>query len=630
MSSQFQLMREHRFLPFFFTQFLGAFNDNVFKTALITLVTFRAGQLTEMDGRTLATLLPGLFILPFFLFSATCGQLADKYEKSMLARRVKLFEIAVMSFAAWGFVAQLLWPLVAALFLMGMHSTLFGPVKYAYLPQQLKKEELVGGNGMIEMGTFVAILLGEVLGAWLATASGGSTLAAITVIGLAVLGYLASRGIPLTPAVDPQLQINWNPLTETWRNIAAIRTNRTVWLSILGISWFWFYGATVLAQFPNYAREVLGGDETVFILLLAVFSLGVGTGSLLCERLSARQVEIGLVPFGAIGLTLFGVDLYFASQAFTLPGASAVASDFHAFLLGGLNHWRVLADIVLLGLFGGFYIVPMYALIQTRSEASHQSRVIAANNIMNALFMVASAAVSMGLFSLGLSIPQLFLATAIFNAVVAIYIYTLVPEYLLRFVFWGLMHTLYRLKKEGVEHIPEEGPALLACNHVSFIDALIIAAVCPRPIRFIMDHRIYRIPLLNLIFRAGRTIPIAPQKEDPVRLEQAYAEIARALGDGDLVCIFPEGGITWSGEIMPFKTGVTRILETTPVPVIPMALRGLWHSFFSRQDGPAMTRWERLRPFRAVRLVVAPPWLPEAVSPDRLREKITSLRGKAR
>ncbi len=638
MSQQFRLLRERRFRPFFLTQFFGAFNDNVFKTALITLVTFRAGQLTTLDGKTLATLLPGLFILPFFLFSATCGQLADKYEKSRLARLVKLFEIGIMCFAAWGFMANLLWPLVTALFLMGMHSTLFGPVKYAYLPQQLKKEELIGGNGMIEMGTFVAILLGEVLGAWLATTPQGNSLTALTIIGLAVLGYLASRGIPLTPAADPQLRINWNPLTETWRNLATIRHNRTVWLSILGISWFWFYGATLLAQFPSYAKDVLGGDETVFILLLAVFSFGIGSGSLLCEKLSARQVEIGLVPFGAIGLTLFGIDLYFASTsiantatASVLHGAMAgqPLQDFRTFS-GTLPHLRLLADITLLGLFGGFYIVPMYALIQTRSDTRHQSRVIAANNIMNALFMVLSATVSMLLFALGLSIPQLFLATALFNAVVALYIYTLVPEYLLRFVFWALMHSLYKLKNEGLEHLPQEGPALLTCNHVSFIDALIIAAVCPRPIRFIMDHRIYRIPLLHLIFRHSRTIPIAPAKENPALLEQAYADIAQALADGDLVCLFPEGGITWSGNLMPFKGGVTRILEQTPVPVIPMALRGLWHSFFSRKDGPAMTRWERLRPFRAVRLVIGKPLSATEITPERLHERIHELRGRAR
>ncbi len=628
MSSQFQLMRERRFRPFFLTQFLGAFNDNVFKTALITLVAFRAGQLTDIDGKTLATLLPGLFILPFFLFSATSGQIADKFEKGAVARAVKLFEIGVMLLAAWGFVAQLLWPLVGALFLMGLHSTLFGPVKYAYLPQHLKQDELVGGNGMIEMGTFVAILLGQVGGAWLATAPQGNTLAAVTVVLIAVLGYQASRAIPLSPAADPELKINWNPLTETWRNIAFVRGNRTVWLSILGISWFWFYGATILAQFPNYAREVLGGDESVFILLLAVFSLGVGSGSLLCEKLSGRLVEIGLVPFGAIGLTLFGVDLYFASNAVSVA-AAAQPADFQAFV-SVAHHWRVLADIALIGLFGGFYIVPMYALIQTRSERSHQSRVIAANNIMNALFMVASAGLSMLAFKCGLSIPELFLATALFNAVVAIYIYTLVPEYLLRFIFWMLIHSVYRLKKDGIEHIPAEGPALLTCNHVSFVDALIISAACPRPIRFIMDHRIFKIPLLNFVFHESRAIPIAPAKEDPAMLERAYAEVAKALADGDLVCIFPEGAITWSGELGPFKGGVARILETSPVPVVPMALRGLWQSFFSRKDGPAMTRYERFRPFRAVRLVVGQPLAPQQATADALRELTLTMRGKAR
>jgi 1-acyl-sn-glycerol-3-phosphate acyltransferase len=626
MSSQFQLMRERRFRPFFFTQFLGAFNDNVFKTALITLVTFRAGQLTDLDGKTLATLLPGLFILPFFLFSATSGQIADKFEKSAVARAVKVFEICIMLLAACGFMANLLWPLVTALFLMGIHSTLFGPVKYAYLPQQLKKDELVGGNGMIEMGTFVAILLGEVLGAWMATAQQGSILTSTMVVGIAVLGYWVSRGIPFSPAADPQLRINWNPITETWRNIAFVRGNRVVWLSILGISWFWFYGATVLAQFPNYAKEVLGGDESVFILLLTVFSFGIGVGSLLCEKLSGNKVEIGLVPFGAIGLTLFGVDLYFASSAVAIAAAPI---DYREFM-SVAAHWRVLADIALIGLFGGFYIVPMYALIQTRSEKSHQSRVIAANNIVNALFMVVSAVISMLLFKFGLTIPQLFLATALFNAVVAIYIYSLVPEFLMRFIVWLLIHGVYRLKKQGIENIPEEGPALIACNHVSFVDALVIAAACPRPIRFIMDHRIFRIPILNFVFHEGKAIPIASAKEDPQMLERAYEEVARALADGDLVGIFPEGGITENGEIMQFKGGVSRILERSPVPVVPMALRGLWHSFFSRKDGPAMSRFERFKPFRSIGLVAGEPMPPESARPEILRAAIAKLRGEVR
>jgi 1-acyl-sn-glycerol-3-phosphate acyltransferase len=625
MSTQFQLMRERRFRPLFLTQFLGAFNDNVFKTALVTLVTFRAGRLTDIDPKTLATLLPGLFILPFFLFSATSGQLADKLEKSRIARAVKVFEIAVMLLAAWGFLANSLWQLVAALCLMGVHSTVFGPVKYGYLPQHLRPEELVGGNGLIEMGTFVAILLGEVLGAWLAATPGGGVATSATVVGIAVLGWWASRGIPLTPPVDPDLRIGANFAVETWRNLRFARGNRTVWLSLLGISWFWFYGATLLAQFPVFARDVLGGDESVFILLLTVFSLGIGAGSLLCEKLSGRRVEIGLVPFGAIGLTLFGADLYFASAV------PAAAGDAHfTGLLRDPGHWRLLADIALLGLFGGFYIVPLYALIQVRSEKRHQSRIIAANNILNALFMVVSALVSMVLFAAGLSIPQLFLATALFNAVVAIYIYTLVPEFLLRFLAWLLVHSIYRLEKGGLERIPDSGPAVIVCNHVSFVDPLVIMAACPRPIRFVMDHRIFKTPVMSFVFREGRAIPIASAKEDPALMEKAFDEVAEALAAGELVGIFPEGRITETGDVNPFRPGISRILQRTPVPVIPLALRGFWDSFFSRKGGPAMSDPRRLRPFRKVALVAGDAVAPGDATPEHLQQVVLGLRGEAR
>lgn len=627
MSSQFQLLKERRFRPFFFTQFLGAFNDNVFKTALITLVTFRAGQLTDLDGKTLATLLPGLFILPFFLFSATSGQIADKFEKSAVARSVKIFEIGIMLLAAWGFLNHSLWPLVGALFLMGVHSTLFGPVKYSYLPQHLGEQELVGGNGMVEMGTFVAILVGEILGAWLATSAFGPGLTSSVIIGVAVAGYWVSRGIPLSPAADPDLKINWNPLTETWNNLRFAHGNRTVWLSLLGISWFWFYGATMLAQFPSYAKEVLHGDESVFILLLAVFSFGIGLGSLLCEKLSGHKVEIGLVPFGAIGLTVFGVELYFATPDGLAP---ATPWTWAAFLVQS-SHWRILADLMLLGLFGGFYIVPLYALIQTRSEKSHQSRVIAANNILNALFMVVSAGVSMVLFHFGLSIPQLFLATALFNAVVAIYIYSLVPEFLLRFIVWILVHSIYRLDCQGVEErVPESGGALIVCNHVSFVDALVIAAAIRRPIRFVMDHQVFRLPILNFVFRHSRAIPIASTKEDPAMMERALVEAADALAAGDLVGIFPEGRVSSDGEIHAFRPGFGHILERSPAPVIPLALRGLWGSFFSRVEGSAMKRPFRRGMFSRIALVAGTSVPAAEATPERLQAEVASLRGDCR
>ena len=434
MSTQFQLLKEARFRPFFMTQFLGAFNDNAFKTALITLVAFHAVSLSNMDGSTLSTLLPGLFILPFFLFSATAGQIADKYEKSQIIRLVKVFEIGIMLFASAGFFLHNIWLLSAALFMMGMHSTLFGPVKYAYLPQHLKSHELIGGNGMVEMGSFVAILLGQVLGAWLIMQSDYELFTSLTILLIAGMGYFSSRGIPMTPAAEPTLRINWNPLTETLRNVKLIWPQQSIWVAIVAISWFWFYGATLLAQFPNLAKNVLHGDESVFILLLSVFSIGIGIGSLLCEKFSHGKSGLGLVVFGAIGLSLFGVDLY-ASSTSIHAASSGIILDYKSFL-NGLTHWRLLADIVLIGLFAGFYIVPLYVLIQTRVAQKVQSRVIAANNIMNAFFMVASAGFSVWVFNTGHTIPQLFLITALLNALMIVYLCLRQPEYFTQFLIW--------------------------------------------------------------------------------------------------------------------------------------------------------------------------------------------------
>lgn len=437
MSNQFQLLKEQRFRPLFFTQFLGAFNDNVFKTALITLVVFRTSQLTTLDAATMATILPGLFILPFFLFSATAGQIADKFEKSQIIRFVKVFEIIIMLFASVGFFIHSIVLLATSLFMMGVHSTLFGPVKYSYLPQQLHEDELIGGNGMFEMGSFVAILLGQILGAWLAMQSNSELLISLCVLTLACIGYWTSRGVPHTAAGAPELAINWNPITETFYNLKFIWQHQPLWLAIIGISWFWFFGATLLAQFPNFAKFTLHGDESVFILMLSIFSLGIGIGSLLCEKLSNYKIELGLVLFGGIGITLFGADLYATSTAIkTTLTAPALAYDYMHFLSSFL-HLHLLADILLIGIFGGFYIVPLYAFIQSPREKSHQSRIIAANNIMNALFMVVSALFSLWIFDLGFNIPQLFLATAILSAIIIAYLSIRQPDFLSRFLIWS-------------------------------------------------------------------------------------------------------------------------------------------------------------------------------------------------
>ncbi|MBC7438003.1 MAG: MFS transporter, partial [Bdellovibrionales bacterium] len=500
--NQFALLRQRRFAPFFWTQFAGAANDNLFKFAFTVMVTYQL-QISWLPPAMAGLVIGALFILPFLLFSATSGQLTDKYDKTLMIRFVKNLEIVVMLIAAWGFYADSVAVLLFCTFLMGLHSTLFGPVKFAYLPQVLSERELTGGNGMVEMGTFVAILLGSLAGGLIvAIPEVGRVDVAVACVLLSLAGRAIAQAIPPAPATDPGLRINWNPVTETLHNLKLAHGNIVVFRSLLGISWMWFFGAVFLGQFPSFAKEVLHGNEQVASLLLVVFSVGIGTGSLLCEVLSRRHVEIGLVPLGAIGMSVFAVDLYFASSG--LPPASELTLGqflaIHA-------HWRVMADLALLSLFAGLYSVPMYALIQLRSQPTHRARIIAANNILNALFMIASSVIAGALLGAGFSIPQIFLFVGLANAVVAFYIFMLVPEYLLRFVAWVASRFIYRFKVVGDEHIPVQGAAVLVCNHVSFVDAVLLMAASPRPIRFVMDHRIFRIPLLGAMFKLAKAIP---------------------------------------------------------------------------------------------------------------------------
>ncbi|MCB1895018.1 MAG: MFS transporter [Zoogloeaceae bacterium] len=623
MSSQFGLLHERRFLPFFLTQFLGAFNDNLFKNALVVLITFQAARYTALSPGVLVNLAAGIFILPFFLFSASAGQLADKYEKSRLIRLIKFAEILVMGLAALAFAVDSLGLLLTTLFLMGTQSSLFGPVKYAILPAHLREHELVGGNALVESGTFVAILLGTIAGGLMIATADGALSVSLAALAVATGGYLASRHIPAAPIADAALAIGWNPLTETWRNIRFARSNRTVFLSILGISWFWFYGALFLSQFPGYAREMLGGDEHTVTLLLAVFSVGIGVGSLLCERLSGRHVEIGLVPFGSIGLSLFALDLWWVSPAAAHAGMPLPIG----IVLEQALTWRVMFDLVMIGAFGGLFIVPLYALVQSRSDAACRSRVIAGNNILNAAFMVVAALLGAVLLAAGATIPQLILLTAVLNAAVAIYIYSLVPEFLLRFIVWLLVHLVYRLRIDGEAHVPMKGPALIVANHVSFVDALVIMAACRRPIRFVMDHKIFRWPILSFAFRTSRAIPIASARDDPAATRRAFDEVARALDAGELVGIFPEGQITGDGELQSFRPGVRSILKRNAVPVVPMALRGLWGSFFSRIGGRAMSQPFRRGLFSRIELIVGEPLAPTAADPAALQQRVRDLRG---
>lgn len=637
--SQWSLMRQRRFAPMFWVQFLGAANDNVFKYAFTLLATYSAAQWGGLPPELAGFVIGGLFIAPYLLFSATSGQIADKLEKSWLVRRIKEVEIAIMGVAAFGFAFGHAWLLYACVFLMGLHSTVFGPVKYAYLPQHLRPTEVTGGNGLIEMGTFVAILVGTIAAGVLVDRAGEAAhwWAAGAVLLLAMAGRIAAGLVPSSPAADPSLRINWNPATETLANLRLARRQPAVFNSLLGISWMWFFGSIFLTSFPSFAKDTIGGSAALSTLLLAVFSVGIGMGSMLCERLSGHKVEIGLVPFGSIGMTVFGVDLYFAATAFAAQAAAAVAGvpDGAAAplaigqFLAAPGAWRILVDMFLLAAFAGLYSVPLYALIQTRSDKSHTARIVAANNIVNAAFMIVASLMAAALLGAGLTIPQLFLVTALLNAVVAVYIYRLVPEFLLRFLAWMLMHTVYRLRVRDAQRIPAEGPALLVCNHVSFADAVVIMGASGRPIRFVMDHRIFETPLMRLFFRDAKAIPIASAKHDPAMLERAFDAVDAALADGELVCLFPEGAITRDGLLQPFRAGVARIIERRPVPVVPMALKGLWGSFFSRFGGQAFSRPIDARMRRGLRsrieLVVGEPLAPEQATPQRLQARVQAL-----
>ncbi len=583
-SNQFSLLAQRRFAPFFVTQFLGALNDNILRNGLVILITFQGVRIAGMDAGKLANVAGALFILPFFLFSATAGQLADKYEKSRLMRGIKLLEIFLMVLAAFTFVTENYTVLLAVLFMMGCQSTLFGPVKYAYLPQQLATEELVGGNALVESGTYMAIIFGLIVGGITADL-GNQYVLASCLVSVALFGYLASRQVPATRAVDPELVINWNAWTETWRIVGFAREKRSVFLSILGISWFWFSGSAMTIQLPAYTLDILNGNEAVTTGLLVAFAVGVGVGSLLCERMSGHRIELGLVPFGSIGLSVFAIDLYFAQPTMHVAAVDSIG-DF----IVRPGSWRILMDLTLLGAFGGFYSVPLYALIQHRTDRQHLSRVIAANNIINALFMVAAAALAFGVLASGLTIPQFYLILALLNVIVAIYIFTLLPEFLMRFLVWILVSILYRVRPSGLENIPVKGPAVLVCNHVSFVDALLVGGSIRRPIRFVMYYKIFQIPLLRFIFKTAKAIPIASAKENVDLLKNAFEQIDEELAAGHVVCLFPEGGITRDGEIQRFRSGIERIIERRPVPVIPIALCGIWGSWFSRQSGGGLRK----------------------------------------
>ncbi|MGB5614182.1 MAG: acyl-[ACP]--phospholipid O-acyltransferase [Sedimenticolaceae bacterium] len=589
--NQLELLNSRRFLPLFITQALGAFNDNVFKNAIVFLVTFSMAQQAGINAPLMVAAAAGVFIFPFFLFSANAGQIADKYDKAWLIRILKLAEIAIMAVAGLGFVLGNVWFLLAVLFLMGTQSTYFGPIKYGILPEQLGSDELIAGNAWVQTGTFIAILLGTVAGK-LILDDWGIYLISAAILAVAVAGLLAARFIPSTGPAAPDLQVDYNPFTSTWEMLRYAAQRRDIFLTILAISWFWLVGAAFLAEIAPFAKDVLGGDENLATLFLVTFSIGVALGSLLCNSMLKGQVHATFVPLGALGMTVFIVDLYFASRN-GLPGGAASLSLF----LDQFAGWRILVDIALIAAAGGVYIVPLNALLQQRSDDAHRSRNIAANNIINSLFMVIAAIGTALLLALDLSIPQVFLAIGLANLAVAIYITRLLPGALAKgFVAW-LLQMLYRVEVTGLENLEKAGNrAVVIANHQSFLDAALIAAFSPRDMTFAIDTYIAKNRFIGFFLSLARTVPVDPTSPLSTRT------LINVVKGGETLVIFPEGRITVTGALMKIFEGPGMVADKADAPLVPVRLDGAQYSPFSRLSGKVKIRW-----FPKMRVTFMPP-----------------------
>ncbi|HEU5047296.1 MAG TPA: acyl-[ACP]--phospholipid O-acyltransferase [Rickettsiales bacterium] len=605
------LLASKKFLPLFLTQFLGAFNDNLFKNALVILITYRIAAQTGENAQLLVTLAAGLFILPFFLFSAPAGQMADAYDKATMARYTKIAEIVLMVIAAAGFYMQNAWFLLFVLFCMGIQATFFGPIKYAILPQHLEENELIQGNAYIEAGTFLAILLGTILGGLLVLKDGGITMVAIGIIAVALLGYITSRSIPTAPAPVPDLRVDWNLFRQTWRIVAESSRQKDVFLSILGSSWFWLVGATFLAQFPTFAKDVVHSDETVVTLFLTMFSVGIGLGSMLCNKLLRGSVQATFVPLAAICISLFTIDLYFASQhtPHAAAGALLSAEQFVRYP----QSWRILFDLVMMAVSSGVYIVPLYAIMQERSDPASRARTIASNNILNALFMVGSAILTLVMLKFSFTIPEVFLSVAIANGLVAIYICKLLPDAALRSVMRLLLSLLYRVEVKGMENFTAAGDrVLLIANHTSFLDAALIAAYLPEKVTFAVNTHIakrwWMKPLLVLVdaYALDPTNPLATKS------------LIEAIRGNRKCMIFPEGRITVTGSLMKVYEGPGMIADKSGAKVLPIRIDGAQYTPLSRLKGKVRIRW-----FPKITLTVLPPHsfnVPEEIKGRKRRQ----------
>ena len=605
-ASQFSLLKTKRFLPLFIAQFFGAFNDNVFRFAVAILITYKLAQQAGSEATTLLAVAAGLFTAPFFLFSGTAGQLADKHDKAMLARRIKLAEILIMLLAAFALWLESVPLMFLVLFLTGTQSTFFGPIKYGILPQHLREEELVGGNAIIETGTFLAILLGTLFGGMLITQSSGLWIIALAIVSLATVGWLSARRIPSAPAPEPDLPVDFNPLTAARKVLGYGTERKNVFQSILGVSWFWFLGFVFLTQIPVFAKSALFASEGVSNLFIATFTVGIGAGSMLTNRLLRGEVSAKYVPIAAILTTFAIIDLWLASTRVSATATPDNLTTISQFLATGKG-WRVLADLALIAMFGGLFVVPLYAYMQANSHPGHRARVIAANNIINAVFMTAASLLTALAAAANLTVPQIFLVIGIANAAVAVYICKLLPQELIKYLGRRLFRLLYRVEVHGMKNYKAAGDrVVIVANHTSFLDGALLGCFLPKRANFAINTFTSNHWWARPAFALFDLLPIDPTNP------MATRTLVQELQKDRHIVIFPEGRISVTGALMKVYEGPGAIAHMADAKVLPIRIDGAHKSMFSRLRGK-----QRLQLFPKIDITILEPQ--EFTAPDDMR-----------
>lgn len=609
-----QLLSSKYFLPYFVTQFLGAFNDNLFKNALLILIAY-SGTRSVAEVGLFNNLAAGLFILPFFLFAAKAGVLTDTHDKARIMRRLKWSELAIAIAAIPALLSQNVYFMLVVLSLFGLQSAFFAPSKYSILPQHLTSEQLVMGNGLVQMGTFVSILIGTLTGGFLAASQGGLPWLCGLIVLTALVGVIAVRFVPDAPPEKGAIaQPNMGIYKASKELIQAARKDKKVFLSILAVSWFWFLGSVLLTQLPGYSREVLYLQPQVVSIILALFSLGIGAGSVSCGKIAKGRIELALAPIGSIGLSVFGH--YFASMS-ALGTPDALFSLAQMSSAAGIEVSMV---VFFMGVSGGLYIVPIMTWMQSACVPSERGRTMAVNSLMNAAFMVAAAIFSIILLSVfKLSISTLINTVMVLNLLFLVFLIRREPGYFARLLMVIISHIFYRVGIKGSEHIPEKGGLIITSNHVSYFDVFLLGAGCYRPLRYIMYKPIYDFWMLHWLFKTLKAIPIDNRHADPEGYQRGMDEIDKALRNGEALIIFPEGKLSPDGYVHEFKHGIDIILKKTAVPVVPAAINGLWGGFFSRVNGRAFTRPFK-RFYTRASITYYPKWEAENVNSKALEE----------